>query len=165
MGESKKFIWDNAALVPDSLEITFPSEVTGGDPVTVFHYELPRVELTNFVVEGIDKKFVLEVEKEIEGEKRMVLERTPFTTVAAEQEALLFKYLAKSTRGKQTEKFYAKLLLGAGGLIALVDAFMRLNHLEEITASGGNWFMLPSIRAMLAEADDSLESPKPTSEA
>ena len=165
MNESKKFVWDDSALVPESLEITFPTEVTGGDPVTVMHYELPRVELVNFVTEGIDKKFITEVEKEIDGVKQMVVERTKFKEVVAEQEALLFKYLAKSSRGKQPEKFYAKLQLGAGALIALVDAFLKLNHLEEITASGGNWFMLPTIRAMLSEADANLESQKPTSEA
>jgi hypothetical protein len=165
MSESKKFQWDDSVLVPESLEITFPAEVTGSDPVTVIHYELPRVELVNFVTEGIDKKFITEVEKEIDGVKQMVVERTKFKEVVAEQEALLFKYLAKSSRGKQPEKFYAKLQLGAGALIALVDAFLKLNHLEEITASGGNWFMLPTIRAMLSEADANSESQKPTSEA
>ena len=165
MSESKKFQWDDSVLVPESLEITFPTEVTGTEPVTVIHYELPRVELVNFVTEGIDKKFITEVEKEIDGVKQMVMERSSFKAVVAEQEALLFKYLAKSSRGKQTEKFYAKLQLGAGALICLVDAFLKLNHLEEITASGGNWFMLPTIRAMLSEADANSESQKPTSEA
>ena len=165
MSESKKFQWDDSVLVPESLEITFPAEVTGSDPVTVIHYELPRIELVNFVAEGIDKKFVHEVEKEIDGEKQVVLERTPFKDVVAEQEVLLFKYLAKSTRGKQAAKFYTGLQLGAGALIALVDAFLKLNHLEEITASGGNWFLLPTIRAMLSEADANSESQKPTSEA
>lgn len=166
MSESKKkFQWDDAALIPDSMEITFPTEVTGGDPVTVIHYELPRIELVNFVAEGIDKKFLIEVEREVDGVKKMVPERTPFKDVVSAQEALLFKYLAVSTRGKQTDKFYAKLKIGAGGLFALVDAFLKLNHLEEITASGGNWFMLPTIRAMLTEADASSESPKPTLEA
>ena len=164
MSESKKFQWDDSVLVPESLEITFPTEVTGGDPVTVMHYELPRIELVNFVTEGIDKKFISEVEREVDGVKQMVMERTAFKDVVAEQEAMLFKYLAKSSRGKQTAKFYAGLQLGAGALIALVDAFLKLNHLEEITASGGNWFMLPTIRAMLAEADNS-ESQKPTLEA
>ena len=157
---NSKFQWDDSVLVPESLEITFPTEVTGGEPVTVMHYELPRIELVNFVTEGIDKKFINEVERE----GQMVMERTAFKDVVTEQEALFFKSLAKSTRGKQTEKFYSKLQLGAGALIALVDAFWKLNHLEEITASGGNWFMLPTIRAMLAEADN-LESQKPTLEA
>jgi hypothetical protein len=165
MSESKKFQWDDAVLVPESLEITFPAEVTGSDPVTVIHYELPRVELVNFVSEGIDKKFINEVEKEVDGVKQMVVERTAFKDVVAEQETLLFKYLAKSSRGKQTVKFYAGLQLGAGALIALVDAFLKLNHLEEITASGGNWFLLPTIRAMVLEADANLESQKLTSEA
>ena len=165
MSESKKFVWDDSVLVPDSLEIIFPTEVTGGEPVTVIHYELARVELVNFVAEGIDKKFVHEVEKEIDGEKQMIVERTPFKDVVAEQETLLFKYLAKSSRGKQTAKFYAGLQLGAGALIALIDAFLKLNHLEEITASGGNWFLLPTIRAMVSGADGNSESQKPTSEA
>ena len=62
---NSKFQWDDSVLVPESLEITFPTEVTGGEPVTVMHYELPRIELVNFVTEGIDKKFINEVDQGI----------------------------------------------------------------------------------------------------
>jgi hypothetical protein len=40
--------------------------------------------------------------------------------------------------------------------------FLQLNHLDEIMASGGNWFMLPTIRKMMSEAvEENSASPKP----
>jgi hypothetical protein len=163
MSDTKKFKWDDSALVPDFVDVTFPTEVTGGEPETVRQWELSRPDLVDFVSEAMDRNFVQEVEKEVEGVMQKVTERIPFKKVSADQEALLFKYLAKSSRGAKDEKFYKNLKLGAGGLIALVDMFLQLNHLDEITASGGNWFMLPTIRQMLSEAEkDESESPKPT---
>jgi hypothetical protein len=153
--ETKKFKWDDKALIPDAMEITFPAEVTGGDAVTVKQWELGRSELVDFVVEAMDKQFV-----DDEGK------RIPFKDVATDQEGLFWKFMSKSSRGVKDEQFYQNLMLGAGGLIALVDAFLQLNHLDEIMASGGNWFMLPTIRQMLLEAENvNSESPKATMEA
>lgn len=163
MSETKKFKWDDKALIPDSLDITFPAEVTGGDATTVKQWELSRPDLVDFVAEAMDRNFIKEIKQE---DGTVKTERTPFKTVAGDQETLFFKYLAKSSRGTKDEKFYKNLKLGAGGLIALVEAFLELNHLDEIMASGGNWFMLPTIRQMLSEAEkESSESQKPTTEA
>jgi hypothetical protein len=165
MSETKKFKWDDKALVPDSINITFPEEITGKEVETVRQWELARPDLVDFVAEATGKVFTKEIEKEIDGVKQMIPERIPFKTVATDQEALFFKYLAKSSRGVKDEKFYKNLKLGAGGLIALIDMFLQLNHIDEIMASGGNWFMLPTIRVMLSEAEnEESESQKPTLE-
>ena len=161
----KKFKWDDTALVPDSVEITFPAEVTGKEAEAVTQYELSRPDLVDFVAEAMDKKFIKEVETEVDGVKQLVTERLPFKVVASDQEVLLFKYLAKSSRGTRDDKFYKSLKLGAGGLYALIDMFLQLNHLEEIMASGGNWFMLPTIRKMMSEAaEENSASLKPITE-
>ena len=160
---TKKFKWDDKALIRDSLIITFPIEVTDGDVETVKQWELCRSDLVDFVAEAMDKKFIQEVEQP---DGTTITERLSFESVAEGQEALLWKFMAKSSQGVRDETFYKNLKLGAGGLIALVDAFLQLNHLNEIMASGGNWFMLPTIRQMLLEAaTESSESPKPTLEA
>ena len=150
----KKFEWDNTALIPDSMEVTFPAEVTGEEAETVKQWELSRPDLISFVAAAMEKKFV-----DDKGE------RLSFETVADSQETLLWEYMAKSSREAKDESWYKSLRLGTGGLIALVEAFLELNHLEEIMASGGNWFMLPTIRQILSEAEsESSESPKPTME-
>jgi len=169
--KSKKFQWDDKALVPDTWDVTFPTEVTGGDPVQVIHYELNRTDLVDFVAEGTDNDFMRPVlgedgkpVLEEDGTPRKV--RAPFKEISNEQAALLWKYMAKSSRGAQTVEFYTGLQLGSNAMLALVDAFMNLNHIDEIMASGGNWFMLPTVRVLLsAEAkpeSDKSESPKPT---
>jgi len=162
MSETKKFKWDDKDLIRDFMDITFPAEVTGGDAETVKQWELCRSDLVDFVAEAMDKKFVQEV---LQPDGTTTTERISFRDVAKDQEGLFWKFLAKSSQDVKDEKFYKNLKLGAGGLIALIDAFLQLNHLDEIMASGGNWFMLPTIREMLLEAgNEKSESLKPTTE-
>lgn len=158
-----KFKWSDDALSPDSLEMVFPGSITPtGEDVKVTQWELSRPDVVAFIQEGFDRTFTHEVDQP-DGTKEK--KQLPFADIVKAQETLLWKYLAKSSRGAQDEKFYKSLTLGAKGLIALVDAFMHLNHLEEIMASGGNWFLLPTIRSMSEAEEEGSESPKPTTEA
>jgi hypothetical protein len=174
---TNKFQWDDSALVPESVEVNYPAEFKEDGSVKktdkVLHFELARPDLVAFIADALDKNFIKEVEKEIDGEKKTVTERIPFREVEAEQSRLLFDGLAKSTRGKKDAEFFEKLEIGARGMDALVEMFFALNHIQEVTATGGNWLMLPTVRA-ISEAetaetktteDPSSESQTPTSEA
>jgi hypothetical protein len=149
MSESK-FKWDDKALIPDSIEIVFPTEVTGKEEVKVKFYEFPRPVLVEFVAEALDKNFVTKNEETGE------VSRAPFKQVADEQSELLFKYLAKATRDTQDIKFFKKLALTSGGMYALVEMLLATNHLDEILATGGNWLLLPSVREMMTEAKSAI---------
>jgi hypothetical protein len=159
-----RFKWDDKALIPDSVEVTLPAEVTGSEKVKVKFYELSRPDLVGFVAEAIDKKFV-NVNDET-GD----ISRTPFKDVEAEQSKLLFKYLAIATKNVHSAEFFENLALTSGGLYALVSMLLTVNHLDEILATGGNWLLLPSVRTMLTEEAEKTESDEslihqPTTEA
>jgi len=166
---TNKFQWDDSALVPDSIEINYPvkfnEDGTVAETETVRHFELARLDLVKFIADALDKKFVREVEVEEDGQKVTKAERVPFLEVEEEQRKLLFDGLAKTTRGKKDAKFFEKLTIGARGMDALVEMFFELNHIEEVTATGGNWLMLPTVREAMSEAEaGSSESPSATSE-
>lgn len=175
---STKFQWDDSALIPESVEVNYPVEFKEDGTVKktekILHFELARPDLVKFIAEALDKNFIREVEKDFDGEKKTVQERVPFREVEAEQSKLLFEGLAKSTRGKKDAEFFANLNIGARGMDALVEMFFSLNHIQEVTATGGNWLMLPTVREALSEAetaetktteDQSSESQTPTLEA
>jgi hypothetical protein len=151
-----KFKWDDSALIPESVEIHYPVKFAEDgsvlETVTVQHFELARPHLVQFIAEALDKNFVREIETEVDGKKVMESKRVPFKDVEEEQRALLFDGLAKSTRGKKDAKFFEKLSIGARGMDALVEMFFALNHIAEVTATGGNWMLLPTMREAMAEA-------------
>lgn len=161
----KKFVWDESVLIPEQVTIPFPVEIVDGvvtKKEEVIHYELPRTELVAFIAEGIDQNFIETTD--VDGEK--VEKRKPFGTIEAQQRAVIFKYLAKSTRGVKDAKFYEKLEIGVRGMDALVEMLYSLNHIEEVIGTGGNWLMLPTVREMItSEAKAASESPTQTLQA
>jgi hypothetical protein len=162
-----KFKWNDSALVPEVIEVNYPTKFNEDGTVAttenVVHTELVRKDLVEFIAEALDKNFIREVEVEVDGEKTTKPERIPFKEVEAEQAGLLFKYLAKTTKGKKDAKFFEKLEIGARGMDALVEMFFELNHIQEVTATGGNWLMLPTIRQAMSEVEaQESESQKPT---
>lgn len=163
---SNTFKWDDKALVPDSVEVNFPLPSGGKEKVTF--YEFPRMVLVEFIAESMEKKFI---ETEEDGQPKKdengIIVRRPFGDVADEQSDLLFKYLAKASRGAKDIDFFKEADIPSKGMYALVDMIMSINHLDEILATGGNWLMLPTVREMLSEvkADEQSESQKPTLQA
>jgi hypothetical protein len=144
LAETKKFKWDPSCLIPDQIELDFGAL----DPKGPFIMrEMSRNDLMDFVVESIDKKFVDE-----EGN------RQAFVTTAREQEAVLWKYFSLSTSygetsNKRTVKFFEELKLTGSALGNLIEAFFEINHLDEILATGGNWLMLPNVRAIQRQTE------------
>jgi hypothetical protein len=168
MGASE-FKWDDNALIPDSVEVTFQSKDDDKfKKEKVTFYEFPRLTLVEFVTESMDKKFI-EIDAETGQPKRDendIIIRRPFGDVADEQAELLFKYLAKASRDVKDIGFFRDLDLTSKGMYALVDMLLSINHLNEILATGGNWLMLPTVREMLSGAEKVVsESQKPTLQA
>jgi hypothetical protein len=164
---NKKFVWDDSALEPEVITVNFPVGVGkdgGKQTEEVKFIELPRKVLIEFISEAIDKDLITRT-KGADGEEK--IERRPLKDVATEQEKILFKYLAKGTwDGSQREvkkpEFFEKLDLSANGMANLIEMFLALNHIEEIAATGGNWFLLPQVRRISAAGAEESESPKPT---
>lgn len=159
-----KFQWDDSVLTPDSITVNFSKLTTKDEDAAVEFYELPRQTLVEFVAESLEKKIYETGEdgkltKDDEGKE---IKRS-FKQVELEHSKFLFKYLSKSTRGKRPEKFFESLELTATMLTGLVDMLLKLNHIEEVLATSGNWLMLPMMRDLFAEAAITSENPAPTS--
>lgn len=158
-----KFKWNAEALIADSCTIPL-----GGEEVTFV--EFPRQTLVEFISEAMDRKFVTEEalpEADIAaGLTGSIEKRMPFKEVSDLQLEFLFTYLAKATEGTTNPKkkaFFKDLPLTGGGLSALVEMLMNLNHIDEVLTTGGNWLMLPQAMALHAGADS--ETPTPTMQA
>lgn len=150
------FTWDESALIPDTLEATLPTGSKDGEASTerVTLRELPRRHLIAFVSEAMDNRFVHDVEREVDGKLVKVTERLPFTEVSDTQSKVICKYLSLATDGAKKPEFFAKVLdnLTGKAIGALIDAFIKMNRLEEIAATGGNWLLLPQVRDIMATA-------------
>lgn len=147
-----KFQWDADALVPEVIEIDF-APITGKEDKVAFH-EFPRMILTEFVEESLALKVIKlkedgTPEKDDDGNEI----RKSFGEVEKEHSAFLFKYLAKAAKDKKTAEEFGKMDLTVKAMSGLVDMLLKLNHVDEVLATSGNWLMLPTVMAFLAEAD------------
>lgn len=139
----QKFVWDENALIPESIPVTFPALAKDGTPdpegekVEVTFYELPHLELLKFVTES-EK---LSVIKPAEGET--VESYRPIEEVGVEHSDFLNTWLSKSCRKAKTPKWFADQQFGVTAVTNLCRLIMDLNHVVEIMASRGNLFMLP----------------------
>jgi hypothetical protein len=139
----KTFKWDNNSLIPDTLDVTFPKEITPDETdVKIKLVEFPKPVLVSFVNEAIEVKFINEAG-----------DRLAFSEVEDKQWEMLTKYLAEASRGVKDQDWFKSLKLTSKGIIALVEAIISINHLTEIVSSGGNYFMLPTVIAVLSEAN------------
>jgi hypothetical protein len=153
---SKAFEWDDSALIPESVEVTIP--LAEGKKKKITFYELPRIELVNFIREGVEAKFIKE--PETEDEKPTSL---GFAVIEELQLKLMCKYLSKLCREVETPEFFLGLAWHPKMINAFAHLLVTINRIEEIIATGGNWLMLPTVHEMLSAApEESSESQKPT---
>lgn len=158
-----KYQWDIAALVPEVIEVDFAKLTDKEEPQEVKFYEFTRTDLTTFVEESLALK-VIETEKDGTPKKDEQNNeiRKPFRDVEKEHSAFLFKWLAVGTRNAKKADYFEKLPLTATAIAALVNMLLKLNHVDEVLATSGNWLMLPTVMEFLAAADEkSNESANP----
>lgn len=161
-----QFQWDAEALLPETITVPFKRRNEEGTIISedVTFTEMPRQKLIEFITEAIDHEFLTEVEVEKDGKKTTELKRTPFKEVADRQACLLFKYLAECS-GKSVD-YFRKLNITGRGMGMLVELLYKVNHIEEVASTGGNWLLLPQVREVLSEkAAESSGSPQATSQA
>lgn len=163
---SPQFKWDESALKPAEVTIDF-SDLTKTKDDKVTFYELPRTDLVEFVAESLEKRVVEEIKNPTTGEVErnddgsVKTKTRPFRDVEAEHSAYFFKYLAVSSRGAKDCAFFQALPLTVTALDGLVDMLLKMNHVEEVLATSGNWLMLPTIKSLFAEADPNPVSDPP----
>lgn len=144
------FVWNDEVLIPATVTIKYPVKTTDPNATEreeVVHYELSRTDLVAFIAAGMDTKLIQTV---TDAEGKQTEERIPFAEVSEKQADLFFTYLAKSTKGVKDAKFFKKLDIGARGMDALVSMFFKLNYIQEVISTAGNWLMLPTIREAYA---------------
>lgn len=168
MSESK-FAWDDSALIPTTIDIDFASLLTGKDAADakVTFHEFPRSELVAFMEESLEKKiYVPDPTGKLEEDGSVAMIKLPFKDVESDHSAFLFKYLSIGCRGQRKAAWFEKLPLTISGITALVDMLLKLNHIEEVMASQGNFMMLPTLRDLFGAANArNSEAPAPTLEA
>lgn len=170
MSNKPKFQWDADALTPDVVKIDFAKLTGTKDAEVITFYEFSRTELTDFVAGSLELKiFETEPDGSVKKDAEGVDIRKKFSEVADEHSAFIFKALATATRSEKDEKFFADLPITAKGMAALVDMLLKLNHVDEVLATSGNWLMLPTVMEILGQAADAKsnesESQRTTSEA
>lgn len=154
--DNKTFNWSPDALLPETITMTwFIGTNDDGSLKTedVTHTELNRTDLLNFIKEGMDTRLI--VIKTVEGVD--IEESMPFSDQWHRQLGILYKFLAKTS--SKDQKWFESRQLGAKGMTAVIQMMFQLNHIEEVIATGGNLFLLPSIK-QITEAVD-FESQKP----
>lgn len=166
----QKFQWDASALIPDTVEIDFSSLTDNAEtPDLVTFTELSRTDLVIFVEESLELNVIkLKTDGTPETDEDGKQVRKKFAEVEKEHAAFLFKWLEKACQSKKKAKDFETMKLTVPAIAALVDMLLKLNHVDEVLATSGNWLMLPQAMAFLAAANagsSESENPNQTSPA
>jgi hypothetical protein len=144
-----KFVWDADDLIPSEVTIKFPPIKDGKPDYTapaekqeeVTFYELPNLKLLQFVTES-ENMVIYQPSPEDTPTERKGKYR-PVQDVGREHSDFLNKWLSISCRGARSPEWFEQQELGVSAVIKLCDMISQINHVIEIMASQGNWFMLP----------------------
>jgi len=159
MSKQNEFKWDDSALIPATLTVDFTPLLPEGssEPAKVTFHEFSRTELTAFMTDGMLSN-VFEMEEDGITAKRdtqgLPIKR-PFEAVEKYNSQILFEHLSVSTGRAKPPEFFAGLRFTASTMAAFLDAWMKMQHIEEVIATSGNWMMLPTITNLFAGANES----------